>query len=90
MKRKRSNYYQLLSGEGNGWNLTVVQNAEQAQKFLDDGFMNPNYTVNAEDGWKDVQLPASWTSYGFDFPIYTNSAMPFRESTEFPLAHKHQ
>ena len=85
-EKERSNYYQLLSGEGNGWNLTVVQNAEQAQKFLDDGFMNPNYTVNAEDGWKDVQLPASWTSQGFDFPIYTNTEMPWQNEYDTNIA----
>ena len=42
--------------------------------------------MDAKDGWKKVTLPASWTSYGFDHSIYTNSAMPFEESTEFPLA----
>ena len=77
-EKERSNYYQLLSGEGSDWDLTVVQNAEEAQKFLDGGFMNEDYTMNAEDGWKNVQLPASWTSYGFDFSIYTNTEMPWQ------------
>lgn len=77
-EKERSNYYQLLSGEGNEWDLTVVQNAEEAQKFLDGGFMNPNYDMKAEDGWKNVKLPASWTSQGFDFPIYTNTEMPWQ------------
>lgn len=40
--------------------------------------MNEDYTMNAEDGWKNVQLPASWTSYGFDFSIYTNTEMPWQ------------
>ena len=54
------------------------------------GFEKDSYKENPTDGWKQVELPASWTSYGFDFPIYTNSAMPFRESTEFPLAPTHK
>ena len=51
-----------------------------------EGFEKPAYQEKSSDGWKQVELPASWTSYGFDFPIYTNSSMPFRESTDFPQA----
>lgn len=76
--KKQSNYYQLLTGENNNWDLTVVKNDSEAQKFLDDKYMNEDYIMNPEDGWKDVQLPASWTSYGFDFPIYTNVQMPWQ------------
>lgn len=85
-EKERSNYYQLLSGEGNEWDLTVVQNAEEAQKFLDGGFMNPNYDMKAEDGWKNVKLPASWTSQGFDFPIYTNTEMPWQNEYDTNIA----
>lgn len=77
-EKERSNYYQLLTGDNNNWDLTVVQNAQEAQKFLDDGFMNEDYILNNDDGWKNVQLPASWTSYGFDFSIYTNVQMPWQ------------
>ncbi|MGL5380451.1 glycoside hydrolase family 2 TIM barrel-domain containing protein [Clostridium sp.] len=77
-KKEASKYYQLLTGENENWDLTVVQNAEQAQKFLDGGFMNPDYNMDSSDGWKNVQLPASWTSYGFDFSIYTNVQMPWQ------------
>ena len=77
-EKERSNYYQPLTGENNNWDLTVVQNASKAQKFLDDGFMNNNYKLNSEDGWKNVTLPASLTTYGFDFPIYTNVQMPWQ------------
>lgn len=77
-EKERSNYYQLLTGENNDWDLTVVQNASEAQKFLDNGFMNSNYELDNNDGWKNVSLPASWTSYGFDFPIYTNVQMPWQ------------
>jgi Beta-galactosidase/beta-glucuronidase len=77
-EKDSSAYVQMLTGENNKWDLTVVQNASKAQKFLDDGFMNPGYTKNSSDGWKSVDLPASWTSYGFDFPIYTNVQYPWQ------------
>ena len=76
--KERSDYYQLLTGSENDWDLTVVQNDAEAQKFLDDGFMNENYTPNANEGWKSVKLPASWTTQGFDFSIYTNVQMPWQ------------
>lgn len=77
-EKEKSNYYQLLTGENNNWDLTVVKNASEAQKFLDSGFMNKDYKLNKDDGWKNVQLPASWTSQGFDFPIYDNVQMPWQ------------
>ncbi len=76
--KEDSDYVQMLTGEGSDWDLTVVQNAEQGQKFLDGRFMSQSYQKKAEDGWKTVQLPASWTHYGFDFPIYTNIQMPWQ------------
>lgn len=44
--REKSNYFQLLTGDGKDWDLTVVQNQEQAEKFLDadnNGFMDPDF-----------------------------------------------
>ncbi|MCR5587674.1 MAG: DUF4981 domain-containing protein [Lachnospiraceae bacterium] len=83
-KKEGSKYYQCLTGENEKWDLTVFASPAEADAL--DGFQNPNYTENEADGWKEVILPASWTSYGFDHSIYTNSAMPFEESTDFPLA----
>lgn len=82
--RDKSSYYQLLTGEGQDWDLTVFDNPAKAEAA--GAFQNTDYKMDAKDGWKKVTLPASWTSYGFDHSIYTNSAMPFEESTEFPLA----
>ncbi len=76
--KEDSDYVQMLTGEGSDWDLTVVQNAEQGQKFLSGKFMSPSYQKKPADGWKTVQLPASWTHYGFDFPIYTNVQMPWQ------------
>lgn len=76
--REKSTYMQMLTGEKENWDLTVVQNQTEAQKFLDGGFMNADYKKNADDGWKVVQLPKSWTGLGFDFPIYTNTQMPWQ------------
>ncbi|MDU4937208.1 MAG: glycoside hydrolase family 2 TIM barrel-domain containing protein [Clostridium sp.] len=76
--KERSDYYQLLTGDENNWDLTVVKNDAEAQKFLDDGFMNENYSTDPNDGWKSVKLPASWTTQGFDYSIYTNTQMPWQ------------
>lgn len=76
--REKSSYMQMLTGKGEDWQLNVVQNAEQAQKYLDGGFMNANYSPNAADGWKNVELPKSWTCQDFDFPIYANVIMPWQ------------
>lgn len=82
--REGSCYYQLLTGEGQDWNLTVLDNPSAAEKI--GSFEKEDYSLNKQDGWKSVTLPASWTSYGFDHSIYTNSQMPFEKKCEFPLA----
>ena len=77
--RKNSQYFQLLTGKDQEWDLTVVQNQEQAQKFMgENGFMTKDYQKKDEDGWKSVQLPKSWTRDDFDFSIYTNVQMPWQ------------
>lgn len=35
------------------------------------------YSKAYYDGWKEVTLPASWQTQGFDFPIYTNITYPW-------------
>ncbi|WP_050699080.1 beta-galactosidase small subunit-related protein [Anaeromassilibacillus senegalensis] len=82
-KKEDSNYVQMLSGIGQeDWELVVVSNAEKGQKYLDDGFMNPDYEATKEDGWQVVDVPRSWTRYeGFgdwDYSIYTNTQMPWQ------------
>lgn len=76
--RENSEYFELLTGTGKEWDLTVVQNQQQAQKFMDAGFMNRDYAVDTKDGWKKVELPKSWTRQDFDFSIYTNTQMPWQ------------
>ena len=76
--RADSSYLQMLTGKGEDWDLTVVQNDSKAAGFRSGGFMNANYTPNPADGWKTVQLPKSWTCQGFDFPIYCNVQMPWQ------------
>lgn len=82
--REKSANYQLLSGENSKWDLTVVSNMAAADKL--GAFEQKSYTLDKSAGWKSVELPASWTSYGFDYPIYTNSKMPFQETVQFPGA----
>ncbi|MBQ1464153.1 MAG: DUF4981 domain-containing protein [Ruminococcus sp.] len=76
--RTESDYFQLLTGMGSDWELNVVQNAKEAERFLGGGFMNPNYYADPSQGWKTVQLPKSWTCQDFDFPIYCNVIMPWQ------------
>ncbi len=82
--REGSAYYQLLTGKGQNWDLTVVDSPAEAEAL--GSFESEAYTVSQEQGWKSVELPKSWTSYGFDHSIYTNSRMPFEEDVDFPLA----
>lgn len=82
--REKSDYFKLLSGDD--WQLTVVQNQEQAMPLVEPedgskGFMDPEFVPDEEDGWEVVDVPRSWTTYpglDFDFPIYTNTAMPWQ------------
>ncbi len=74
--REASSFFQKLTGENELWELTVVQNADQAAPLLAAGAMNPGYA--AGDGWKNVTLPKSWTCDGFDHSLYTNCYMPWQ------------
>lgn len=76
--RENSSYMQMLTGEGQDWQLTVVQNQEAAQPYMKSGFMNPDYSTSSNPGWKTVSMPGSWTCQGFDFPIYANVIMPWQ------------
>lgn len=75
--RENSEYMQMLTGEQQDWELTVVQNQEQAQAYMgENAFYDADF--EKDDSWKDVQLPKSWTQQGFDFSIYTNVQMPWQ------------
>lgn len=83
--REGSSYYQLLTGENEDWDIVVFDGPVEAEKL--NGFEKADFTENAADGWQTVKLPASWTSFGFDHSIYTNSDMPFEQKkVKFPLA----
>ncbi len=81
-KKEASDYVQYLTGEKEaGWDLVVVQNQTKAQAEQYKDFYKKGYTVKGEDNWKeDLVLPASWTSYGFDKPIYANVQMPWQSA----------
>ena len=91
-----SSYYQLLTGEGQPWDLTVYKSpaladaAGVSQNFYKTSYAgvqaNPytgkNEVSSYSDadygcGWKSVTLPASWQTQGFDFPIYSNTNIPW-------------
>lgn len=95
-KPELSEKYQMLTGEGEDWYLTVFQSPALAaadgiaQKFYQvdyTGMETDTYTgsdtigiypdVDYACGWKTVTLPASWQTQGFDFPVYSNTSIPF-------------
>ena len=90
--KDQSAYVQMLTGSGEkDWQLVVVSNPEEGQKYLDEGFMNPDYEGKAEDGWYNVDVPRSWTRYedcgDWDYSIYTNIQMPWQgDYVNVPLA----
>ncbi len=91
----RSDYYKLLTGEGNKWQLAVYENVKDAQSagvygefFKNDYDMSAAPKYEGDDkvgsyenvyygGFKEVTLPASWQTQGFDFPIYSNTEFPW-------------
>ena len=79
--KEESDYYQLLTGEGQKWSLVVKQNDTIAQPFLDNGVTEINYTMNSADGWKEVDLPCSWSMQDFGFlSMYKNESVPFQSN----------
>ena len=76
--REQSDYFQMLTGKGQDWDLVVVQNSQQAQDHINAGCFQPDYQPSADQGWKTVQLPRSWTCQGFDYSIYTNINQPWQ------------
>ncbi|MBQ3940644.1 MAG: DUF4981 domain-containing protein [Oscillospiraceae bacterium] len=78
--RSGSDYFKLLTGGDETWQLTVVRNQSAADPLMQAGCLTANYSPNPADGWKDVEMPKSWTCQGFDFPIYANVTMPFQNA----------
>ncbi len=79
-KKDASKYVQFLTGTDSSvtdWSLVVVDNQEEALGSDYEGFYNPGYEQKG-DWLNGLTLPASWTHYGFDFPIYTNVDMPWQ------------
>ena len=78
--RTGSDYFQMLTGEAETWQLTVVRNQGAADPLIQSGCLGTSYSANPADGWKTVEMPKSWTCQGFDFPIYANVSMPFQST----------
>lgn len=92
-KPELSDYYKLITGEGQDWQLAVYKNMTEANKAAGDFYKTdydmaaaPKYAGNNTvgsystayyGGFKSVTLPASWQTQGFDFPIYSNTEFPW-------------
>ncbi|HHW01081.1 MAG TPA: DUF4981 domain-containing protein [Clostridiaceae bacterium] len=92
-KKEKSGYVQFLTGKDQAdWALTVVKNDQVARTDAYKDFYKLDYEgVNEENNWKTgLQLPVSWPYFGFDYPIYTNTQVPWQEdstsSNTAPLA----
>ena len=84
--RENSVYFELLTGEGKPWDVTVVQNQTEAEKFMgENGFMTASFVKNDADGWQSATLPISWTRLGYDFSIYTNVGMPWQSKYDISV-----
>lgn len=62
--RTNSTLMQMLTGDDQDWELTVVQNQTQAEKMMtaDHAFYSSDFTKGEGEDWKTVQLPRSWTT----------------------------
>ncbi len=79
-QKSASKYVQYLTGDAEDvkdWSLVVLQNQAEADTSVYKNFYEPDYDMNPV--WaKNLQLPASWQYFGFDFSIYTNVTMPWQ------------
>lgn len=87
-KKEASDYVQYLTGNKEAdWELVVLQNQTKAQAANYKNFYTKEYQVNTNDDWKqNLKLPASWTHYGFDKPIYANVQMPWQSAYDRNVA----
>ena len=84
-----SAYVQFLTGADQAdWSLRVVKNDTIAKESYPD-FYEVDFQID-RDWSTGLQLPASWTTWGLDYPIYTNTQVPWQEddtsSSSAPLA----
>ncbi|HJA64394.1 MAG TPA: InlB B-repeat-containing protein, partial [Candidatus Intestinimonas stercoravium] len=89
-KKEASGYVQYLTGADQAdWSLRVLKNDTEAKAEDYAGFYETAY-VPGDDWSTDLQLPASWTTWDLDYPIYTNTQAPWQEdntsSDTAPLA----
>ena len=57
---------------------TDFEENSTTKPYTGTGDVEPYETANYGCGWKSVQLPASWQTQGFDFPIYSNIDIPWK------------
>ena len=90
-RKEQSAYVQYLTGESQtDWSLVVVKNATVAGEDVYRDFYKTDFTPGTSDWKANLRLPASWTYFDFDYPIYTNTQVPWQEdstnSNTCPLA----
>lgn len=78
--KEASGYVQFLTGADQAdWSLRVVKNDTIAKADCPD-FYETDFVP--DDQWStDLPLPASWTQWGLDYPIYTNTQVPWQEDS---------
>lgn len=66
--REASAWHRSLNGN---WKFYWVRTPEE--RPID--FYRPDYDVS---GWAEIPVPSNWQMHGYDIPIYTNAAYPFK------------
>lgn len=70
--RSRSENYMLLNGT---WKFSLANNPHERNNE----FYKVGYSVNK---WKDIQVPGSWQTQGFDRPYYTDTRLSWLGTEE--------
>lgn len=65
--RVNSDYHMLLNGQ---WDFNIVDKPDlRPTELTENGF-------DTEE-WTNIRVPSNWQTEGFDYPIYTNTTMPW-------------
>lgn len=68
-ERRKSEWYKTLSGQ---WRFHWVKKPSERLNT----FQNDDFDVS---GWKEISVPGSWQTQGYDYPIYTNVMYPWND-----------
>lgn len=71
--KEEAPYIQMLNGD---WKFMLVDSPHERNTE----FYKPDYDVS---GWDDITVPSNWQTQGYDYPMYTDTRLPW-EGVEIP------